>query len=90
MIIKKPTKSYGSFLAVGSGIIFILVTLLLPLYFVEYEEFVNGSMAKVFWGWQFWQLYLVIGLLVIGLILRKQSINKNNYFFFVLSLFMAF
>ncbi len=90
MIIKKPTESYGSFLAVGSGIIFILVTPLLPLYFVEYEEFVNGSMAKVFWGWQFWQPYLVIGLLVIGLIIRKQSIKKSNYLFFVLSLFMAF
>ena len=90
MISKKPTESNWSFLAVGSGIIFVLVTPLLPLYFVEYEEFVNGSMAKVFWGWQFWQPYLVIGLLAIGLIIRKQSINKNNYLFFVLSLFMAF
>lgn len=90
MIINKPTESYRSFLVVGSGIIFVLVTPLLPLYFVEYEEFVNGSMAKVFWGWQFWQPYLVIGLLVIGLIIRKQSINKSNYLFIVLSLFMAF
>ena len=90
MMIKTPTESNWSFLAAGSGIIFVLVTPLLPLYFVEYEEFVNGSMAKVFWGWQFWQPYLVIGLLVIGLIIRKQSINKSNYLFFVLSLFMAF
>ncbi len=90
MISKKPTESNWPFLAVGSGIIFILVTPLLPLYFVEYEEFVNGSMAKVFWGWQFWQPYLVIGLLAIGLIIRKQSINRSNYLFFVLNLIMAF
>ncbi len=90
MTIKEQTKSNGFFLAIGSGIIFVLVTPLLPLYFVEYEEFVNGSMAKVFWGWQFWQPYIVIGLLVIGIILRKQSINKKNYLFLGLSLVMAF
>ena len=61
MIINKPTESYMSFLAVGSGIIFVLVTPLLPLYFVEFEESINGSMATVFWCWQFWQSYLVIG-----------------------------
>jgi len=90
MKINKPTESYRSFFVVGLGIVFVLVTPLLPIYFVEYEEFVKGSMAEVYWGWQFWQPYLVIGLLVIGLIMRKQSIKKSKFLFFVLSLFMAF
>lgn len=90
MIIRKSTESYWSFLAIGSGIIFVLVTPFLPLYFVEFEVMVNGSMARVLWGMQFWQPYLVIGLLVVGLIIRKQAINKNNSLFFVLSLFMVY
>ncbi|OLS23602.1 MAG: hypothetical protein HeimC3_24140 [Candidatus Heimdallarchaeota archaeon LC_3] len=90
MIINKPAESYRSFLAIGSGMIFVLVTPLLPLYFVEFEESVNGSMATVFWGWQFWQSYLVIGLLVVGMTIRKLSINKGNYLFVSLNLLMAF
>lgn len=89
MIIKKSTDPDWSFFAVGLGVIFVVVTPILPLYWIEYEEYVNGSMATVLWGVQFWQPYLIIGLLVLGLILRTHSINKNNYFFLVVNLLMV-
>lgn len=53
MIIKNSNDSDWSFFAVGLDVIFIPVPPILPLYWIEFEDYVNGSMATVLWGVQF-------------------------------------
>ncbi|MFX1538292.1 MAG: hypothetical protein ACFFDI_29230 [Promethearchaeota archaeon] len=82
-------KSHWSFSAFGLGVFLVIIVPVLPFFFVEFEETVNGSMATVLWGIQFWQSYLVIGLLTAGLVIRKSSINRNNCLFSGLTLIMT-
>lgn len=83
-------ETHWSYLALGLGAFLVMIIPVLPFFFVEFEETVNGSMATVLWGIQFWQSYLMIGLLVVGLVIRKSSVNRNNYLLSGLTLFMTF
>jgi hypothetical protein len=83
-------ESHWSYLTLGLGAFLVIIIPGLPFFFVEFEETMNGSMATVLWGGQFWQSYLTIGLLVVGLIIRKSSINRKNYLFLGLTLVMTF
>ncbi len=83
-------ETHWSYLVLGLGVFFIVITPMLPFFFVEFEEAVNGSMATVLWGLQFWQSYFAIGLLVVGLAIRKSTVNRSTYLFSGLILVITF
>ncbi|MFX0207014.1 MAG: hypothetical protein ACFFDT_13585 [Candidatus Hodarchaeota archaeon] len=83
-------ESHWSYFALGLGVFLVIIIPVLPFFFVEFEETVNGSMATVLWGGQFCQSYIVIGLLMVGLVIRRSSVNRNNYLFSGLTLTMTF
>lgn len=62
-------------LLLGIATFYIVIILILPLFFIEFEQSFNGQNATVIWGLQFWQSYLIIGFLILGFILREKQIK---------------
>lgn len=74
-------------LILGIGGVFVLATPFLPLYWIEFEQAISGGgMATVLWGLQFWQSYIVVGMLVLGFLLKEIRIKGVRIPFLIASM----